>query len=67
MGGRDFGRYGKTVGGETTSLDTVLGNGWIIVPRQFKALPAEAQRSVLYQHGTEEDRAAMDRLPDAKP
>jgi hypothetical protein len=56
-----FGRYGKTAGGDTTSLDAVLGNAKM-TKEEFKDLPAEAQRSVLYQHGTDEDRAAMDRV-----
>lgn len=60
-----FGRYGKTAGGETTSLDTVLGNAKM-TREEFKALPAEAQRAVLYQHGTDEDRATMDRVAGRK-
>lgn len=60
-----YGRYGKTAGGETTSLDSVLGNAQM-TREEFEALPAEAQRAVLYQHGTDEDRKTMDRVAGRK-
>lgn len=54
-------RYGRTGGGQQTSLTSVLNNAQM-TQSEFEALPAEAQRAVLYQHGTDEDRRAMDRV-----
>jgi len=54
-------RYGRTGGGQQTSLSNVLNNAQM-TSAEFEALPAEAQRAVLYQHGTDEDRKAMDRV-----
>lgn len=60
-----YGRYGKTAGGETTSLDSVLGNAQM-TREEFKALSPESQRAVLYQYGTDEDRKTMDRVAGRK-
>lgn len=56
-----FGRYGLTAGGEQTSLSETLGRAKM-TKAEFDALPTESQRRVLYQHGTEEDRKAADRV-----
>ena len=54
-------RYGRTGGGQQTSLTDTLKNAQM-TPAEFELLPAEAQRAVLYQHGTDEDRRTMDRV-----
>lgn len=56
-----FGRYGLTPGGEQTSMTETLGRA-NMTQAEFDALPTESQRRVLYQHGTDEDRKAADRV-----
>lgn len=60
-----FGRYGLTPGGEQTSMTETLARAKM-TQAEFDALPTESQRRVLYQHGTEEDRRAADRVAGRK-
>lgn len=54
-----FGRYGLTPGGEQTSMTETLARAKM-TQDEFDALPAESQRRVLYQYGTEDDRKNAD-------
>ena len=58
-------RHGKTANGQDTSFTETLAKARL-TPEQFERYPAEAQETILYQNGSDEYRAAQDRIAGRK-
>jgi hypothetical protein len=56
-----FQRYGKTSGGQNSTLTNTLQKAGY-TQAEFDGLPTESKRRVLYQYGTDEDRKAQDKV-----
>ncbi|BAQ84683.1 hypothetical protein [uncultured Mediterranean phage uvMED] len=54
-------RHGKTANGQDTTLSSTLQQAGY-TRSEFDELPPDMQKAVMYQHGTDDDRAAMDRV-----